>query len=176
MVIVDLTLLGQSLHTHVDAILGLDFFAPQSFSIDYKRKRLVFGLSEHATHALKVEVGSNLNTPYWIVPITMDGDSVRLLVDTGADSLTVFAGRAIYLLNETSGIMALTLTGRQELKAARPSTLAFGEIQFRHRRVYIKPEPQGGLQKLDGLFGPKSLDLTVIAFDWEHQTLRWGTD
>lgn len=177
MVLVDLRQLGRSLHIRVDAILGMDFFEPQSFSIDYKRKKLVLGLSEHATHTLKAEVTRSVGAPYWIVPIALNNNRIRLLLDTGTDSVTLFSGRALHLLSESRHeTTAFTLTGQQALETAQVSALTFGGMQFRHRPVYIRPESPNGLPKLDGLFGPRSLGLTVVAFDWEHQTLNWGTD
>ena len=177
MVVVDLRALEVSLHARIDGIRGLDFFVPQSFSIDYRRRKLVLGLSERARHALRSEVRHEFGAPYWIVPLTVNGNVVRVLLDTGANSITLFTSQVRNLQQDSfHGPTAFTLTGQLMLETARPLTLAFGDAQFRQPSVYMRPTSERGLQGLQGVFGPTSLGLTVIAFDWKQQTLRWDMD
>ena len=73
----------------IDAIVGLDVLARTSFSIDYRKHVLRFspGGREESVAPLK------LAWPFLTVQMTIAGQQVRLLVDTGSSDLVLFKSR-----------------------------------------------------------------------------------
>lgn len=177
MVVVNLQSLEQLLSIRIDAIIGLDLLRGENFSVDYKRKKISLGLLERADHAVQAEIENQAGAPYWIVPITVQGTKFRMLLDTGTDSLKLFPGHSPVLRDVIGGTSAAALRGEQAFVIIpEPVALIFGDQSFRKQLVLLKQEPPGTLRSLDGLLGPKSLGLSVIAFDWEHKSLLWSND
>jgi hypothetical protein len=92
MVVVDLGRFERLLGIRIDAIIGLDILARQDFGIDYKRRRITPGLLGSARHVMRVDILTFSGTPYWVLPINLGGDIFRVLLDTGANDLALFAG------------------------------------------------------------------------------------
>jgi predicted aspartyl protease len=85
----DLSSLEKTLGRRIDAIVGLDVLGKNSFSINYKTKRLRFGAVERSRSTVSFETGQPLIT----VEARLHDRPVRLLVDTGAAALLLFQSR-----------------------------------------------------------------------------------
>ena len=167
MVVVDLARFARILGTRIDAIVGIDMLDRQNFGIDYKRRRITLGLSGSAGHVMPVEILTSSGAPYWVLPINLGGHIFRVLLDTGANQLALFAGHAPKIID---------LPDEATTRQLRPMRLTMGDMPLKKQLTVILDEPPGALHQLDGLLGPTALGITRIEFDWEHQCLRWDTE
>jgi hypothetical protein len=168
MVVVDLARFERLLGIRIDAIIGLDILARQDFGIDYKRRRITPGLSGSPGHVMPVEILTSSGAPYWVLPINVDGHTFRVLLDTGANQLGLFADHAPKPVR--------SLPAGATTQPVRPLLLTMGDMPFKKQLVVVLNEPPGALQQLDGLLGPTALGITRIEFDWEHKCLRWDAE
>jgi hypothetical protein len=104
----------------IDAIVGLDVLARTSFSIDYRKHVLRFSPGGREESVAPLE----LAWPFLTVRMTIAGQQVRLLVDTGSSDLVLFKSRVPAAL---SGALARRQDGaicvrRGALTAARSAT------------------------------------------------------
>jgi predicted aspartyl protease len=177
MVVVDLGSLEQRLGTRIEAIIGLDFFAGQDISIDYRHRRITRGLSGQARHAVPVEVFSVGVAPYWVLPISLDGKAIRVLLDTGANDLGLFAPRAQrrFKLVSSETIAHASVAGEGKAIALPPMTLFLSDGKFKNQVPVVVGEPPAALREIDGLLGPMALGITLIELDWGQKRLRWDT-
>jgi hypothetical protein len=73
----------------IDAIVGLDVLARTSFSVDYRKRVLRFSPGDREESVAPLE----LVWPFLTVRITIAGQQVRLLVDTGSSDLVLFKSK-----------------------------------------------------------------------------------
>jgi predicted aspartyl protease len=106
----DLSSLEKTLGRRIDAVVGLDVLGKNSFSINYRTKKLRFGPMGRSRSTISFETGQPLIT----VEARLHDRPVRLLVDTGAAALLLFqsqlkdpislqAGRAARATNAGGG-------------------------------------------------------------------------
>ena len=172
MVVMELARYERLLGTRIDAIIGLGVLAAQNFAIDYKHRKLTVGLTSSARHVTSVEIITSSGSPYWVLPISLGGNMFRVLLDTGADNLALFAGHI------QKSVLDLRLDQREDAPTRRLQPLLFimGNTSFKKQTALLMDEPPGPLQQVDGILGPAALGITRIEFDWEHHCLRWETE
>jgi predicted aspartyl protease len=177
MVVVDLAHLERRLGTRIDAIIGLDFFAGQDISIDYKQRKITRGLSGQARHAVPVEVYSVGGAPYWVLPISLDGKAIRVLLDTGANDLGLFSPRATrtFKLVSSESIAHASAAGEGKAMVLPSMTLVLSDGKFKNQAAVVPGEPPDALREIDGVLGPIALGITRIELDWGQKCLRWDT-
>jgi hypothetical protein len=177
MVVVELAHLEQRLGTRIDAIIGLSTFAGQDISIDYKHRKITRGLSGLAQHSVAVETFSAAGAPYWVLPITLGGEGFRVLLDTGANDLGLFAPRTSrpFKLVRNETIAHESAAGEQRAIALPPMTLVLSDGKFKNQSAVVVGEPPAALREIDGVLGPTSLGITRIELDWKQKCLRWDT-
>ena len=177
MVVVDLAHLEQRLGTRIDAIIGLDMLVGQDISIDYKHRKITRGLSGLARHSVDVETFTASGAPYWVVPISLGGVGFRVLLDTGANDLGLFAPRGSkpfkFVKSET--IAHDSAAGEQRAFTMPPMKLVLSDGKFNNQVAVIVGEAPGALREIDGVLGPTALGITRIELDWEQKCLRWDT-
>jgi predicted aspartyl protease len=177
MMVVELAHLEQRLGTRIDAIVGLDFFAGQDISIDYSHRKITRGLSGQARHAIPVEVYSVGGAPYWVLPVSLDGKALRLLLDTGANDLGLFAPHAkrTFKLVSSESIAHSSAAGEGKAMVLPSMTLVMSDGKFKNQMAVVLGEPPDALLEIDGVLGPMALGITRIELDWGQKCLRWDT-
>jgi hypothetical protein len=157
---------------HIDAILGLDLLAQESFRVDFVRKLVVFGLPGHATYGVPLRVDSvSLR-----VPVELEGHEVWMIADTGAPGIVIYEDR-LAALNADYRVEGHT-TGRS-LGGAVDSRIALLPrlrlaTQDLDRRVYLTASPHSeSLRDTTGYLGLACLHAKEIVFDFERNELRW---
>ena len=177
MVVVDLARLEQRLGTRIDAIVGLDLFISQDISIDYKHRTITRGLSGQARHSVAVESFTASGAPYWVLPISLGGAQFRMLLDTGANDLGLFAPRAStqFKLAKNQTVSHQSATGEQTANTLSPMTLLLSDAKFKNQSAIILGEAPGPLREIDGILGPTALGITRIELDWAQQRLLWDS-
>jgi predicted aspartyl protease len=161
----------QSYATHVDAVIGLDLLHLSSFSIDYDAHKVTFG---------PVNTGSGVPMDFDGVCITvqlMMGDRrVRLLVDTGAQTLVLYEDRVVGRLpqlkmeRETSGV---SMGGWVQSKRGFISNARIGDATLEGTIFLVKAPPAGLLPGVDGYLGTAALKARRIDFNFDTKTLGW---
>jgi hypothetical protein len=167
----DLSFLRKALGVKVHAIVGLDVLRKSSFTIDYKRKEILFG----ATESLSYSVPFDTDTPVVTVRMGFQNRQMRLVVDSGGPDLTLFRSR---MLDST------------RLQAIGTETVADASGTFQRRKVLI-PEVYLGKETIgpqiafvsddrkddgddfDGVLGFRGPQFWKVAFDFEHHMFRW---
>ncbi len=170
-VVMDLSFIERGLGLRVDAMIGMDVLQRTSFSIDYQSNRLSFGSGDAHGPAIPFETDPVLI----VVPILIQGQPVRLMVDTGAKDLILFEERVHNLLP------GLHITGDKTWTTMRGSLpLKRGEVQIRlgeedlgRREALLMRSPAENLPSFDGLLGVASLGLKRIQFDFDRKMIRW---
>lgn len=165
--VMDLSGLEKSLGIEVAGLIGMDVLARASFQLDYEKKQLDFG--PVAQHGMRVSYDAA--TGLALAQATLQGKSVRLIVDTGSDLVVVYGKRwatfgAVSPASDEEG------TSVAERVPARPiahAELALGGQQFSGMRTYYVPS--AGQTPYDGFFGVRALKLRGLSFDRESQTL-----
>jgi len=177
MVVVELAHLEQRLGTRIDAIIGLDMLVGQDISIDYKHRKITRGLSGLARHSVDIETFSASGAPYWVVPISLGGVGFRVLLDTGANDLGLFAprGSKSFKFVTSDTIAHESAVGEQKAFTMPPMMLVLSDSKFKNQVAVIVGEAPGALREIDGVLGPTVLGITRIELDWQQKCLRWDT-
>ena len=174
MVILDLTRLDQVLGIRIDAIFGLDVFAGSGFTIDYRRSRIT-QTPGTTRHMVSVEICTAAGAPYWVVPISLGGQMLHVLLDTGANHLGIFAGHVASLVLDPRKSEANLIT-ETNVEMLQPALLRMGDASLKRQTATVLGEPPGGPREIDGVLGPVALKITRIEFDWAHHCLRWNAE
>ncbi|MBO0910683.1 MAG: aspartyl protease family protein [Acidobacteria bacterium] len=180
----DLSFLERGLGAPIDAIIGLDILSSVSFTVDYRRKRILFGVPESLENGVAFESGPPLVT----VIMTLNGRPTRLLVDTGASSLMLFKKRWLEehersesesesketffprpkeverLSSDLGGELMRQMTG---LKSA-----ALGGVELGRQTAFLVEHHGAG--SFAGLLSPTAIGLKELYFDFEHKQLGWS--
>jgi predicted aspartyl protease len=157
----------------VDAIVGLDVLARTSFSIDYRAYRMRFAPEGREESVAPLE----LAWPFMTVRMTVAGQQVRLLVDTGSPDLVLFKARMPASLSNppwkgdktvqyASGPARLT---RLELRDAGLGTLTWDKLP-----AWSLDRPLDGYPpSVDGVLGTAALGCRRVRFDFEKGEFGW---
>jgi hypothetical protein len=178
MVVVDLAPLEGLLGTRIDAIIGLEIFVGQNFSIDYKRKKIVPHLSGQSLPETPAEILSFDGTPYWVLTVLIGGHPFRMLLDTGADNVALFSGDTPTSLPGygTMKQVKTNFAANSAVPSLRPQILTMGASQFNKQTILVLDGPPQTLKKFDGIVGPAALRITRLDFDWDHKCIRWDRE
>jgi hypothetical protein len=155
----------------IDAIVGLDVLARTSFSIDYRTRVLRFAPTGREDWVAPLE----LVWPFLTVRMTIAGQQVRLLVDTGSSDLVVFKTRL------PAALSGARWRGEKNVQyasgVARLQRLDLGQVSL-GEHVWDKLEgwtldrvPHGYPTGIDGVLGVRSLGCTRVRFDFERNEL-----
>ena len=168
-VVVDLTQIENRLGLRLDAVIGLDVLGRQNFSIDYRERKIRFGASSANGQAVTFELQTEAGAPYVVVPLEIDSHAVRLLLDTGADGLTLFAARLegrIPALKKTGARNDVNADGAYVVSRVEISNVRLGGIARSKRQATMVESSAAALRDFDGLLGPVSLGIARLAFDF----------
>lgn len=164
----DLSPISRYTGIHEDLVLGLDILHQASFQIDFRSRRIHFGGNQEPENSIPFMP----NVPYLIVETSIDGHSDRLLVDTGTDSLSVFADR---LPND--GQLVRTVGMGRDIIGAFPFTrLAAKQVLLGNSEVCgaaVFSIPAIPESRFDGSLAPRVLGASKIYFDFERWRFGW---
>jgi hypothetical protein len=165
----DLAPMSKQLGRRIDLLLGLDVLQQTSFQIDFKSPKILFGGYQEPENSVQFEPGVR----YLVVESRIDGHSVKLLMDTGSDSLAVFADRLPNDARPTdSGKRGRDLSGTVPFTRIAARQLLLGNSEFCNPEVFLLPAmPES--KKYDGAFGPRVLGASKIYFDFERMRFGW---
>ena len=169
----DLSFVDTLVGVRIDAIVGLDFLRRNSFTVDYESQKMVFGPIE----ATASEVPFRTTAPMVTVDVRVNGEAVKLLVDTGTQNLLLFERQL------PNGLRRLpTRDVRRsfnsdstsfETKEVVLSKIQLGTANLFPRKAFLTDGNAYFDQSFDGTLGPASLGLKWIAFDFERGGFGW---
>ena len=173
-VVVDLAPIEKQLGLRLDAIVGLDVLGGQNLTIDYRKCEILIGVAATNGEAIPFELLSEANAPYVVVRMETNSQVVRLLLDTGADSITLFAarlkGRA--LAAQKSGTRKdVCASGEYAVEQVQLRDVKLGGVNRGRRQATMVDVPARASQDFDGMLGPTSLGITRLAFDFRGKIL-----
>jgi predicted aspartyl protease len=164
----DLEFLRHDLRTSVDGILGMDMLRASSFTIDYVRKKLMFGPAPALNHRVRFDP----TLPYVVVPISIGNREFSVMLDTGVPRLVLFQSsvtedalansRTVSALSNAGGSFPAVLVPVRDVKFGRKRV-------GMDRAVIMKAE----WREFEGLLGVAGLGARRIAFDFEDGVLTW---
>lgn len=167
----DLTFLERSLGISVGGIVGMDILSTTSFTIDYRKKIIILGPPAKCSNVVSFETRMPLIT----VKATLQGEEVRLIVDSGTGGLLIYRNglRGEYEqipLNPAASLS--TIAGKTGLRNLR-ATVSLGKNDLGVRDLTIADvdsDPQNGF---DGLLGFKQMGFRRVSFDFENGSFGW---
>ena len=158
----------------IDAIVGLDVLARTSFSVDYRKRVLRFSADDRVESVAPLE----LVWPFLTVQMTIGGQQVRLLVDTGSSDLVLFKSRI------PSALSPFPWRGDKTVQyafgAARLQRLDLRQVRLGARVWDSLPAwaldrlPDGYPPSIDGVLGVLALGCQRVQFDFEKNEFGWS--
>jgi predicted aspartyl protease len=157
----------------IDAIVGLDVLARTSFTIDYRAHRVRFSPEAREESDAPLE----LAWPFLTVRMTVAGQPVRVVVDTGSADLVLFKARMPAALSDppwkgdktvqyASGAARLL---RLELRQAGLGPHVWDKLQA----WSLDRETAGYPAGVDGVLGVAALGCQRVTFDFQRSEFGW---
>ena len=158
----------------VDAIIGLDVLSRSSFSIDYEQRELTFGPVDRREPGIEMEV----TPPFLSVQITISGQPVRLLVDTGSGRLILFERRVrgrLPTLPVHGELVLYHLSGASHLPRVFLPSIDVGGSIMEHVEGFLSGASVDGYPpEIDGVLGLRVLSTKHADFDFERRRLAFN--
>ena len=176
MVAMDLGRIEQALATRIDAVVGLDLLARRNFSLDYRRKKLVFDTDTDAAGAIVFQMKNEAGGTYILIPLESGGEKLQMLLDTGTKDLMLFQRRlrgSLKQLHIHARDFNLNAGGKDTLAEVELQSVNVGPISRHKQKAYIWTTPGDNLRNFDGLLGPTALGATGVAFDFERHRVSF---
>ena len=158
----------------VDAIVGLDVLARTNFSIDYDAKVLRFAPEERETLIAPMEIA----WPFITVRVTIAGEEVRLLIDTGSRDLVLFKARMPAALSDAPWKGDKTVqyaSGPARLVRLDLRQVGLGAHTWDKLEAWSLDRALDGYPPdIDGVLGVLALGCKRVRFDFERGELGWS--
>jgi hypothetical protein len=160
--------------TRIDAIVGLDVLARNSFSIDYKTRVVNFGPQGRESAAVPLEIV----WPFVTVLMNIAGEQLRLLVDTGSGDLVLFKSpRVLAAISGApwSGDKTVQYaSGVARLRGLYLRQVRLGPNHWEQLTGWmLEREPRGYPPGIDGVLGVVALNCQRVRFDFERSEFGW---
>jgi predicted aspartyl protease len=154
----------------IDIILGLDVLRGTSLTIDYEHSKLRFGASSSKAQSAVLEEEEGL----LVVPVTLNGKTMRLAVDTGAHITVIYQESCPVGNRRTQDEKLVTIAHSGGATVARQFTLydlQVGEAWIGRTSLAVLTI-DNNQSTIDGFLGTASLGLKRVHLDFELQALR----
>ena len=168
----DLSFAADALGTRVDVMIGFDFLSGGPFTIDYESKKIVFGPIDPSLTRIPYEVRPG----YVLVELKIQQQSLRLLVDTGASDLVLFASATHDCQQAIKNVGTRTwsnMGGDIHVQQVQLKDAYLGASPWGTQDVFILPDGGNTPAGLSGLLGVSSLKARRVGFDPEHRIIGW---
>jgi predicted aspartyl protease len=176
-VVEDLSSVEENLGVRIDAIIGLDVLGSSNFCIDYEAKKISFGRSGDPFPSPELVVPFQVGPGSLFVKMEVQGEPLRLMVDTGAKSLMLFENRVkgrLPVLPVLGQETTANLGGAFPTRKVQLAEARLGRKEMGRLTAYFMDVLSDARIDFDGLLGVTSLGFTRVAFDFKHQTIDLG--
>ncbi len=166
----DLSAASEIFGVRIDALIGLDVLAHSSFRIDYAAQKIYFGPIDPLPSSAHFQLADRK----LCVELRAGTRSLRLLVDTGAEKLVLFA-------QHLTGLAAPMAQARQfrnvggnfTLREVRFDRLQLGDTNVASQPIFISDATNMPPYSFDGFLS--TAQFRQVAFDFERQEFSWMT-
>jgi predicted aspartyl protease len=171
-VIRDLSFASDALGSRVDVMIGFDFLGRGPFMIDYENRKIVFGPIDPSLRAMPYEA----HPGYALVELKIKGQSLGLLLDTGASDLVLFASAirncqdAIKMLGTQTWS---NMGGEIRVQQVQLMDAHLGATSWDSHVAFVMPDDGSHPDMLQGLLGVSSLKARRVGFDPERKVFAW---
>lgn len=159
---------------HLDGIIGWDLLRTSSFRLDLAKKQVYFGPTAPfpgASAPLQPEAS------YLTVQADLNGRPVSMVADTGLWGTAFYAGMVENARENHSAVsrsLGQSVGGAVKTRSVVVPRLRLGNQEL-DREVQLVERPRvQPLSEIAGYLGISALDAKQIAFDLEHNELRWS--
>lgn len=167
--VIDLSWLEQLLSMPIAGLVGMDMLSQASFRLDYDNRELQFGDVDDAG----IPVRYDRRTHLAFADATMQGQPVRLVVDTGTDMIVVYgeswetlaSATKLGSLPKSRSVANPVLTGQ----ILDPQLELDGLLFHASRTFYV---PSAVAKGYDGVVGLTALKLHGLTFNRQTQSVR----
>jgi hypothetical protein len=155
----------------IDAIIGMNSLIRVPFRIDFEARMMTLRPPDSLPASSPIEVQAGLP----VITVLLEGEPVRLLLDTGAEQLIVFGERQKSAKKQkVLGSKTLYHIGVQdELKWVRYAELTIGSYRRVQVDAYRLDTPIRHLPEMEGIVGVASLGFSSVQFDWDQELMSW---
>jgi len=167
----DLSRLQPRFGIKADVVVGARLLRGACFNIDYVGRRLRFA----CRGGWRASLPLHRDSPHLVAEVTIDGTSLRLLVDTGSQAVVVYddAIPTAWKSRVEAEIEAWDFSGPLRLRRLTADLIAVGLMTWQRRPVHILSG--GGRRQLyDGVLGVRALGVSAVQFDLGQMTLSWN--
>jgi predicted aspartyl protease len=170
-VVQDLSFMERSLGIPLGGIAGLDILSTGSFTIDYRRRRVVFGPIAASAKAIRFET----QKPFLTVKAKIEGHEVRLLVDSGTWGLLVYRNRLRTEQEQLrlDPIASISTAGGMAHVGWLRAVVSLGSDNLGTRNVAIADVDSDPRNEFDGLLGFAKMGFRKVSFDFENGLFGW---
>jgi len=167
----DLRFVEESLGTSVAGIVGVDVLKTHTFTIDYGKKKIRFEPFSRTKHMVQFDTESALLT----VKASVEGQKLRLILDSGTSGLIVFRNRikTPVAFRSVQGTFITTVAGIPQAKNFR-TLVTFGDETAEHVVTIADVDP--GTDAFDGLLGFTGMGFRKVSFDFKNGIFSWESD
>ena len=170
-VVQDLSFMERSLGISLGGIAGLDILSTGSFTIDYRRRKVVFGPIAAGAKAIRFET----QKPFLTVKAKIEGHEVRLLVDSGTWGLLVYRNRLRTAQEQLrfDPIASISTAGGMTHVRWLSAVVSLGSDNLGSRNVAIADVDSDLQNDFDGLLGFAKMGFRKVSFDFENGLFGW---
>jgi predicted aspartyl protease len=162
----DLSDVSRRAGVRIDALVGLNVLARSSFLIDYDTKKIFFG----RLTPLPNTVPFHLANARLCVDLQAGSRSVRMLVDTGAEKVMLFASHVPWIPRSDRAQAFTNLGGSFVLREVRLDELQLGDTSLSSEPVYLSARNMP-IYSFDGFLS--TIQFRQVAFDFEREQFGW---
>jgi predicted aspartyl protease len=157
----------------VDAVIGLDLLSLSEFTIDYDARKIVFHPGTRREERSQMAEPASRCV---IVECLIQGQRVRLIVDTGFSGLLLYKERILKRIPKLriDGASKAVLVGKS-MKASQVSIpdVVVGSKKIDVRALLVNSPPENVAAEIDGVLGPSALNARKLHFDLARRTIDW---
>jgi hypothetical protein len=167
----DLSFMERSLGISLGGIAGLDVLSSGGFTIDYRRKKIVFGPIAASEKTVRFET----QEPFLTIKAMIEGQAVRLLVDSGTWGLLVYRNRlqtAQQQVHFDTNVSISSPGGMTHLRWLHAGVL-LGKDNLGARNIAIADIDSDPQNDFDGLLGFAKMGFRKVSFDFVNGLFGW---
>lgn len=171
-IVQDLRFMQHKLGIPIGGIAGLDVLSTASFMIDYRKQKIVFGPIGTIRKAVPFET----RRPFLTVKATINGQEVRLLVDSGTSALLIYRNRLKTMLKQLSedpDPLLLNPAGKISTRWCRASDVSLGRQSLGPQLMLIADVDPDPRYEFDGLLGFRTPGFQKVWLDFENGLFGW---
>jgi predicted aspartyl protease len=176
MVAMDLGGIERALGISVDAVIGLDLLGRHNFTIDYRRRKILFCASSRPSGAIAFEMKHESGGTYILLPLMSGGEEFEMLLDTGTKDLMLFGPRlrgGLQRLRVRGQDFNVNAGGRDRLAVVELESVRVGPLVRRKQHAYVWGTPENELRSFDGRLGPAAFGVTAVGFDFDRRLISF---